>query len=297
MNYKNRTIILLFFILYPIILLASYNIPSNNLINPLSGNTLIFDGVSWTNTTGNTFQLFNDDTIIIPAGAGPETIPLYTLLSSPNTSVSTVTDSVVVNNNTLLLESYLYNTILNGTSISAGTWQFDTYCSASSSANTSEILTEIYRVISGGVDTIDITGGPGTSRTATALGTPFVAGDANVDQTLSGYLHTPNGQFQITAHSTDSVVTILVPATYTNETTVEYSVHRRLFENTTGDINNTSITLNLTTNSQPVYTITSTDKLAARYFGRTNRTSNTTISYTHNGNTQYNHFHMPLVLK
>lgn len=264
--------------------------------NPQVGDSLVFDGINFANTNSTRTTInFLDDTAIIPAGAGPQTIPLKTLLLIPNT-IPTVTDTVTVNSNTLLLDSYLFNFALNGTSIQAGIWQFDTYCSVSNTGNTTTILTEIYDVKSGLSDTITITG-IGTSRTATTTsGTPFAAGDANVDATLSGYLTTPNGNFQITAFGGTNTVTIATLSTYTNEITVIYYVHKRLFENVTAPIKDTTITLYTNQNTQSTFTIDTTDKLAARYFARTLASANRIVSMTHNGSSQYTHFHIPVIV-
>ena len=71
-----------------------------------------------------------------------------------------------------------------------------------------------------------------TSKTATAsTGTPFAAANVNVGGTIltDSFLQTPQGLYRILTRVSDTVVTIEVPATYTNESNVVYSTHKVLF--------------------------------------------------------------------
>jgi len=125
----------------------------------------------------------------------------------------------------------------------------------------------------------------------------FVSGDANANITACSYIQTPTGFFAISGFTSDQIVTITVPSTYVNETTVAFSKHKKLFQITTGDIGNTLITLQNIISTQPAFPIASGDKLSTIYFGTTTNTSDTTISYTHNGTARYSHLDSPIVLR
>lgn len=86
--------------------------------------------------------------------------------------------------------------------------------------------------------TVTITG-TGTSRTVTTTNTPFVSGDANTNKKNAGYLETPSGSFQIIGYGGGSFVTIDVPSSYVNETSVPFKKWKKLYDFTTGNINQT----------------------------------------------------------
>lgn len=276
---------------------SSYLIPSA-ISNPQLGQVLVYDGALWSNAFPSVILMFLDDTAIIPVGAGPQTLSLLTLLNTPAggaTHTDTVT-GLTSGTSPVHFDQYLYNTALNGTKITGGTWEFDTYCSVSATGGgATQILIGIYQVITG-TNTVTITGS-GTSRDALILiDTPFVSGDANANMSLSGYLTTPNGNFQITGYTANNEVTIATLSTYTNETTAAYTLHRQLFNTTTGTIPSTSISLVSAFTTQPAFNLSVTDKLAVRYFATTARSGSTTVNMTHNGTTEYSHFHMPQVI-
>jgi hypothetical protein len=246
-------------------------------------------------SAGSPVSFFLDDTHIIPTGT-QNSNEVNTLSKTPITTTE-VLDSIVVNNNTLLKEVYLYNTALSGTQIEGGVWQFDLWRQVSVTTGVSEILINMMQAVAFPIGTVTMTG-TGTSRTATVSGTTaFKAADADSDITIASYLQTPTGFFQITGFTSLTQVTIATPSTYVNETTVVFSKHQKLFQVTTGDINNTGLTLQTITTVQPAFPISAGDKLSTIYFGTTTDTSNVTISYTHNGNARYTHFSSPLVIR
>ena len=207
-------------------------------------------------------------------------------------------DTVSCANNTVLSEAYLYDTALGDTTIQAGEWVFATYASVSSviGGRVSSLLRNLYHVA---VDesTVTVTG-TGTSRTCTAAaGTPFESDDDNADQTLSGYVQTPKGLYQITAYTSPTVVTITTPTTYTNETGVAFNTWKYEFGANTGTIESltTNYTLYTVITIQAAITIVATDKLAEIVFGISNNT--TDINFVHNGSDYYSHFHSPLLLR
>jgi hypothetical protein len=277
------------------------DLSDTDIASPTTDQILKWNGTNWYNgagvssSAGPGVAFYLDDTQIIPPGVGPLTVPLHTLSKTPITTVE-VLDTVTVNNNTLLLEHYLYNTALGGTSIEAGTWTFNTYNYASAVVGTTTMPKSVYKVMAG-AGTLAVTGS-GTSRTATiTAGTPFLAADANADITLCGYLQTPTALLRITGWTSTSVVTVETLSTYVNESGVAYSVHRYLFNDPGVDIQNTSVGLNISTSAQAAFTIDPTDKLAISYFGRTTRTSNTDVTLVHNGTSHYSHFLTPLVIR
>lgn len=265
---------------------------------------LTFNGVNWVNATFGVasasagISFFDDETTIIPAGAGPQSFPLKTLLRTPSTAGQTSNAAVVSTGTvaTAMIAAYRNPVALGGTQIDGGIWNFNIYTSVNATAGLQEVIANAYRSIAG-VGTVAITGA-GTTRTATVTGgTPFVAGDASADVTLCSYLTTPNGLFQISAFTSSSVVTIVCLATYTNETGVAYRTGRRLFGITTGDIQETVATLHSVTSIQPAHPVDATDFLSIFYFGRTDTAASRTISVFVGGATNASNTASPLATR
>ena len=279
------------------------------------------DGIIYVNLTpiqstssqisaGAAVAFFFDGTEIIGTGNNND-VELETLSKTPSQAAETV-ETITVNNNTVLNEAYLYNTALDRTSISAGIWKFYNWCGVNSAVGVTEILRNVMRVRTPS-GTVTITG-TGTSRTATAsTGAPFALQVSSVNDDgitdpsgstidTTSYIQTPLGVYAISARTSDTVVTITVPTTYTNESAVAYSVHKRLFQVSTGEINNlygsaptyTGLQLNTITSAQPAFTIAATDKLSVFRFGKTTRTSDVTIAVAYGGSTRYSYFETPL---
>lgn len=270
------------------------------LTTPVIDQVLKYNGIDWVNgnvatvgaSTGISF--YNDDTTIIATGTN-NVNQVNTLTKTPMTTTEVV-DAISVTTNTILGEAYLYNTALGRATIDAGTWQFDTYCSVNTVAGgrISTITRNVFRVIIG-TGTLATTG-TGTSRTATiTTDTPFLLADANANLILSGYLQTPQGLYQITAFTSNSIVTIETPSTYVNETGVSYNTWRKLFNITTDPITfiGTSYGLMVTLSTQSSFSINTTDKLASIFFATSNNT--TIVNFVHNGNTHNSHFDSPLI--
>jgi len=261
---------------------------------------LSFDGMNWVHSSGITLSggigitFYMDDTEIIGTGVNSD-YPIKTLSKVPVLTAEDV-DAIPVTNNTVLYGAYLYDFALGGVVIDAGDWSFLTYASVNSvgGGRESSITRNIYIVEVGSTIT---TTGTGTSRTATAAsGTPFVTGDASATNTDAGYLQTPQGLYQITGYTSPTIVTVLVPTTYTNESGVTFQTYKKQFGSSTGEI--TSIGTNYTLYSvnavHAEIIINNTDKLAELVFGISNNT--TTVSFVHNGNLHYSHFVTPLAV-
>jgi len=142
--------------------------------------------------------------------------------------------------------------------------------------------------------------GTGTTRTATASGgTPFATGviTASSVTTDASYLQTPSGLYQITARTSDTVVTIgNVPSTYTNESAVAGTVWKKLFGVTTGDINDITPDYGLyeVTVTAASYAITTATKVGILGFFTSASVLPHTVTITYNGTTRNTHVNTPL---
>jgi hypothetical protein len=271
---------------------------------------------SSTTSAGAGVEFYMDGTVITATGNQNSNV-IETWSKTPSAAAESI-ETKTVNNNTLLDEVYLYNTALDRTSISAGSWRMLSYCGVDSAIGVSEVLANIMRVRPG-AGTVKITtegGDTTTSRTATVTGgTPFakqvssVNDDGIADPAVAttvdtaSYLQTSAGVYRINAWVSTSVVKVDVPATYTDDAAgLTYAVHKRLFQMTTGEINAISgaaptylgLQLYTTNVVQPAFTTLITDKIAAYRFAKTTRTSNVVVVYAYGGTTRYSHIESPL---
>ena len=268
---------------------------------PAVDNVLGWNGSAWVPVSGVQvggslgISFYMDDTAIIAAGTD-NTYPVKTLSKTPVSSAEDV-DTIACANNTVLYGSYLYDTALGATTIPAGTWEFKSFCAVSSviAGRVSSLTRNVMRCRPS-AETVTVTG-TGTSRTATASGgTPFTTAliDASATQTTASWIRTDSGLYQITARTSDTVVTITTPSGYTNEVGASLSVWKKLIAASSGKITSTGTDYALyTTNSvQDAFTIEVTDKLAEMVYGVSNNTTN--VLFVHNGTEHYSHFHTPL---
>jgi hypothetical protein len=141
------------------------------------------------------------------------------------------------------------------------------------------------------------TTGTGTSRTATAsAGTPFAVTEitASATNTLASYLQTPQGLYQITARTSDTVVTISTLTTYVNEAAVAGTVWKLLFALPTSPALTTTIAQYDNTTTQPAFTVTALTKLGGITF--VTSTGVRTVTTTYNGTTRNTHLSSPLAV-
>jgi hypothetical protein len=141
------------------------------------------------------------------------------------------------------------------------------------------------------------TTGTGTSRTATAsAGTPFATTeiDASATNTTASYLQTPQGLYQITARTSDTVVTITVPTTYTNESAVAGTVWKKLFGGLTTPNLTTTIAQYDVTTTQGSFTVTAATKLGAITFATS--TGVRTVTTIYDGTARNTHVASPLAV-
>jgi hypothetical protein len=285
---------------------ASINIPLSNLSDvtfstPVVNELLGFNGTAWVNVAPNsasagTGVVFYNATPVITASGTDNDIAILTFASIPVTTAEQVITGTAVNN-TVCFSAFV-TTALNRIIFDAGVYDFTIWAGVDSHASNSvtTITRQIYTATPFVVGTVTTTG-TGSSRTATASsGTPFATSviDASATNTTASFLQTPQGLYQITARTSDTVVTITTPSGYTNESAVAGTVWKKLFGITTPEI--TSISPNYTEFSiyttQPSTVVTAATKMGILGFVTSDHTR--TISLTYNGTTRNTHVNTPL---
>jgi hypothetical protein len=219
---------------------------------------------------------------------------MESLFKAPSIGTEEI-ESANASSGTVVLDRYIFDSALGRTKIDAGAWVFNTFGYVNNQAGTSSIPVSVYKVMTG-VGTLTTTGTIGaTTRTATISGaTPFLAGDANADITLSGLIQTSTAMLRITGFTNTSTVTVTVLSGYLNQSTVAYSIHRWLFTDSTTEVNNEAVGLITSKSIQPEFTTSLTDKLSIAYFARS--TANRTLYLYHGGVNYYTYFETPLAV-
>ena len=264
---------------------------------------LRFNGTAWvagtpaTASAGPGIEFYNATPAIEVVDADND-VPINTLSRTPIvTAEQTVTGTGDGASTAITFGAWLYDTALGRTSIDAGAWQFETYVAINVAGGTTTLTRQVYAVVPVVTGTVTVTG-TGTSRTATAsAGTPFNTTDVtgSATSTTASYLQTPKGLYQISSRTSDTVVTILTPSGYTNDTTATFNVWRMLVSATTDDINDISPAYTLHTFNvvSGAFTITALTKLGAISF--VTSTASRTITMAYNGTTHNTHFSTPLI--
>jgi hypothetical protein len=255
---------------------------------PVSGQLLGFNGANWVNVSNlvagiSPGAIFYNSTPTVTATGTSNALAIKTLSKTPIVTAEQ-TDTVELATNTVAISAWL-NDALNITSIPAGIWQFDTYAgvSAINGGRVSTITQNVYAAVTFITGTVTTTG-TGTSRTATAsAGTPFATSaiDASATNTTASYLQTPQGLYQITARTSDTVVTITTPTGYVNESAVTGGTWKRLFGATSKEVTDISPSYGLyaVNSTQAAFTVTAATKLASIHFGTCNNTVTMTVPY------------------
>jgi hypothetical protein len=260
-----------------------------------------YNGTAWVNVAPNsasagTGVVFYNATPVITAAGTDNDIAILTFASIPVTTAEQVITGTAANN-TVCFSAFV-TTALNRIIFDAGVYDFTIWAGVDSRANNSftTITRQIYTATPFVVGTVTTTG-TGSSRTATASsGTPFATSviDASATNTVASFLQTPQGLYQITARTSDTVVTITTPSGYTNESAVAGTVWKKLFGITTPEI--TSISPNYTEFSiyttQPSTVVTAATKMGILGFVTSDHTR--TISLTYNGTIRNTHVNTPL---
>ena len=261
--------------------------------SPLVNQVIGWNGSSWVNanpvaTSASSGVNFYNATPIITATSANNDIPILSLSKTPVTTAEQTITSPTFTNNTVISSAWLYNTAIDRTVIDAGTWKFTQYISVSSviGSRSSTFTRQVYSVLPQDGNTITVTStGTGTSRTFTASGgTPFATTkiDASATNTTASFIQTPNGIYQITARTSDTVITATVPTGYTNETTVTFNVWKKLFGGTSIPVTNVGVNYGIydILSTQGPFNITTLHKIGAITFctgsdpvGSTNMTS------------------------
>jgi hypothetical protein len=238
---------------------------------------------------------YNATPVITAAGANSD-VAILTFASIPVTTAEQVITGTATSN-TVLFSAFV-TVALNRLLFDAGVYDFTIWAGVDSIASSSvtTITRQIYTATPFVVGTVTTTG-TGSSRTATASsGTPFATSviDASATNTTASYLQTPQGLYQITARTSDTVVTITTPSGYTNESAVAGTVWKKLFGITTPEI--TSISPNYTDfgviTTQPSTVVTTATKMGILGFVTSDATR--TISLTYNGEDRNTHVNTPL---
>jgi len=285
---------------------ANIAIPLDNLSDvvidtPLVNQLLGYNGTNWINTNapsagaGAGVVLYNATPVISALGT-QSNVSVATLASVPVvTAEQTATGTAA--SNTILFSAFISGP-LNRTVIDSGIWDFSNWIGVDSATGSNKLTRQVYTSIPFITGTVTMTG-TGTSRTATAsAGTPFATSviDASATNTDASYLQTPAGLYQITARTSDTVVTIgNVPTTYTNESAVAGTVLKKLFGITTPEINNITPDYGLyeVTTTAASYAITTATGVGILGFFVCSTTN--TITVTYNGTEHNTHVNTPLV--
>ena len=271
------------------------------LVSPAVNQLLGYNGTAWTNVAPNsasagTGVVFYNATPVITATGANNDVAILTFATIPVTIAEQVITGTAVSN-TVLFSAFV-SVALNRLIFDAGIYDFTIWAGVDSIAGGSitTITRQIYTATPFVVGTVTTTG-TGSSRTATASsGTPFATAaiDASATNTVASYLQTPQGIYQITARTSDTVVTITTPSGYTNESAVSGTVWKKLFGITTPTI--TSISPNYTQfdvyTTQPSTVVTAATKMGILGFVTSDATR--TISLTYNGTTRNTHVNTPL---
>lgn len=284
---------------------ANINIPLANLsdvlfVTPVVDEILKYNGAVWVNGTASSIsagfgvEYYNATPQITAAGTN-NAIAIFTLSATPITTAEQTTTTTTINGTTV--STSWVSTALGRTTIDAGSWDFTVFASVSSISGVNTTLSrQMYAALPFVTGTVTTTG-TGTSRTATAsAGTPFAVTkiDASATNTLASYLQTPQGLYQITARTSDTVVTITTLSTYANESAVAGTVWKLLFSSGTTPNLTTSITQYDVITVQPAFATTTATKLGAITF--VTSTGVRTVTTTFNGTARNTHIASPLAI-
>ena len=277
------------------------NLADVHIENPQLDQFIRYNGVEWVNGSGAAVSagvgvsFYLADPTITATGANNDN-EIITMQNFPGTA-GEQTVSKAINNTTDIIAAF-ETAALNRTAIDAGNWSFINHVYVDTSSGTTTIANYIYKAVPFVTGTVTITGS-GTSRTATAsAGTPFATADidASATNTVASFLQTPQGLYQITARSSDTVVTITTPTTYTNESAVAGTVWKKLFGTAQSPVVNSTVAANYNIDAtEPLYSITAATKLAMIVFGTT--TAAITLTYVYDGQNNASLIVSPLSLR
>lgn len=278
---------------------------------PVLDQVIRYNGTEWINSTasvagaGPGIAFYNASPSIIAAGT-QNTIQLLTLSKTPIVTAEQTKSGTGDGASTPIpYSAWLYNSALGRTVIDGGTWNFQTWANVDSTGGTTTIARGVYAVLDEPVGTVKVTtigGDTTTLRTATATdGTPFAAAKINVGGTplTDSYLKTTKGLLRIVSQTSDTVVHVATPSTYTDDAVgMAFSVWKLVINSgQSSDINTTTGSGNYQLMEVSVagasYAITVLHKLGIISF--VTSTSSRTITTTYDGITRNTHVDTPLI--
>ena len=273
---------------------------------------LRFNGLSWVNGIPGTVSasagiaFYNATPSIIATGT-QNTVQLLTFSKTPVvTAEQTITGTGDASSTPIPFAAWLYDMALGRTTLDAGVWRFQTWANISNATGTTTFQENIYAVLdeTGGV-TVQVTtigGDTTTLRTATASGgTPFATTKINVGGTAltDSYLKTTKGLLRIVSRTSDTVVHVATPATYTDDVAgMAFSVWKlAVASGQSPDINTTTASGNYEKIDLSVaaaaYAITTAHKLGSIYF--VTSSASRVITLTYNGTARNSSVETPLI--
>lgn len=174
-----------------------------DIINQALDEVLKWNGTTWTNgvsgqtSAGAGVNYFLSATIDAPSG--------YDVMSKLPDTGAEVDESVIVNNNTLLIDSYISDTIAGDTVLDAGIWTFNLYSYCSSTLGINTLSVNVYSRTSGGVETFLFTADNGSINTSvielykiSSVQPPFSV--ATTDRLVFKFYATTTNTFDTTMH-------------------------------------------------------------------------------------------------
>jgi len=281
------------------------------LVSPAVDQTLRYNGLEWINATGTAISAgagidyFNSTPSIIATGTQNE-IPLLTLTKSPTTSAEqTITGTGDSSSTPIPFSAWLYNAALGRTTLDAGIWDFTSWANVNNATGTTTITRNVYAVLDEvGGSTVMVTtigGDTTTLRTATSSGgTPFAVAKIDVGGTplTDSYLKTTKGLLRIVSRTSDTVVHVATPATYTDDIAgMAFSVWKMVVSSgASPDISTTTASGNYElidlSVSHAAYAITILHKLGVISF--VTSTAGRVVTVTYNGTAHNTHVTTPL---
>ena len=272
---------------------------------------LKYNGSEWINgsaasgSAGPGIEFFNCTPSIIATGT-QNTIQLLTLSKIPVvTAEQTITGTGDSSATPIPFSAWLYDTALNRTVIDAGIWEFTSWVNVNNATGTTTITRNVYAVLDEITNTVMVTtigGDTTTLRTATSSGgTPFATTKIDVGGTAltDSYLKTTKGLLRIVSRTSDTVVHVATPSTYTDDVSgMAFGVWKLVVSSgASADINTTTASGNYdfinTQVSSAAYNITVLHKLGVMSF--VTSSASRTITVTYNGTSRNTHVSSPLV--
>jgi hypothetical protein len=281
--------------------------------SPTTDQVLKYNGLKWVNGAGTTSSagngvIFYDASPTITATGTQNAVPILTFSKTPVTT-TTQTITSTSNNNVVAVAAWKYATAIGRTLIDAGIWEFNIYAGVSAAGGrTTYVIKNIYDILrytSNGADNsntgIITTAGTGTTRTVTASVSCFTTTNVGTGSTIASsgsYLETASGMFLISARTSDTVVSITTPTTFTNVSSGNFNIWKNLFSVRSPAITNITPAYALySVNSvQNAYTVGEYDYFGEMTFENNIAGGATTLTITYDGTTFNTNTRTPFVV-